>query len=123
MDALPVHLFRSSFGPFLEPLNEHELRYDMRQVRSVVPMASGSSLEIIKVIGDAAFWPAVAAVVIAFINGRNGRKVIITTNNKMIVHAEGLSLRELERVLQIAENMTAIDPNTPKGDGSGTRKA
>jgi hypothetical protein len=123
MDTLPVHLLRSSFGPFLELLNEHDRRYEMREVGSGVPMASGNSLEIIKVIGAAAFWPAVAAVVIAFINGRNGRKVIITTKDKMIVHAEGLSLPELERVLQIAENMIAIDPNTPEGDGSGPPKA
>ena len=111
MDTLPVHLFKSSFGPFLELLNEKGLKYRMRAVRSGVPMASGEALELIKAIGDATFWPAVAAVVVAFINRRNGRKVIITTKDKTVVHAEGLSLAELEHVLELAENITAIDPN------------
>ncbi len=111
METLPVHLFKSSFGPFLELLNERGLKYQMQAVRAGVPIASGGTLELIKAIGDVAFWPAVAAVVVAFINRRNGRKVIITTKEKTVVHVEGLSMAEVEHVLQLAENITAIDPN------------
>ncbi|MBB2484661.1 hypothetical protein H5407_05415 [Mitsuaria sp. WAJ17] len=117
METLPVHLFKSSFGPFLEELNAHGVRYQMRAVRSGVPMASGEALEIVKVLGSATFWPAVAAVVVAFINKRNGRKVIITTQDKTAVHAEGLSMVELEKVLKAAAHFTAIDPNPPAGSG------
>ncbi|WP_287953371.1 MULTISPECIES: effector-associated constant component EACC1 [Diaphorobacter] len=119
METLPVHLFKSSFGPFLELLNEHGLKYQMREIRSGVPMASGGTLEVIKAVGEAAFWPAIAAVVVAFINRRNGRKVIITTKDKTVVHVEGLSMAELEHVLQIAENITAIDPNPNKESVGG----
>lgn len=117
METLPIHLFKNSFGPFLELLNEHDLKYQMRQVRAGVPMASGGALEVIKAAGEAAFLPAIAAVVVAFINRRNGRKVIITTKDKTVVQAEGLSMAELEHVLKIAENITAIDPN-PTKEGS-----
>lgn len=120
MDTLPVHLFKSSFGPFLDLLNEHGLKYEVRAVRSGVPMASGGTLELVKAIGDAAFWPAVAVVVSAFINRRNGRKVIITTKDRTVVHAEGLSMAELEHVLELAENVTAIDPN-PTEEAAGER--
>lgn len=119
MNTLPVHLFRSSFGPFLDLLNEHGLKYQMREVRAGVPMASGGTLEVIKAIGDATFWPAVAAVVVAFINRRSGRKVIITTKDQTVVHVEGLNMTELEHVLQLAENMTAIDPNPTEEAASG----
>lgn len=115
METLPVHLFKSSFGPFLEELNAHGVRYQMRAVRSGVPMASGEALEIVKVLGSATFWPAVASVVVAFINKRNGRKVIITTRDQTVVHAEGLSMAELERVLEAAANITAIDPKAAGG--------
>lgn len=122
MDTLPVHLFRSSFGPFLNLLNEHGLKYQMREMRAGVPMASGGTLEVIKAIGDATFWPAVAAVVVAFINRRSGRKVIITTKDQTVVHVEGLNMAELEHVLQLAENMTAIDPNPIDEATSGISK-
>lgn len=115
METLPVYLFKSSFRPFLELLNENDLQYRMREVRTGVPMAAGGTLELIKAIGDVAFWPALAAVVVAFINRRNGRKVIITTKDKTVIHAEGLSFTELERILQLAENITAIDPNPTIG--------
>jgi hypothetical protein len=120
METLSIHLFRSSFGPFLELLNEHGLKYQMREVRAGIPIASGGTLEVIKAIGDATFWPAIAAVVVAFINRRSGRKVIITTKDKEVVHVEGLSMAELERVLQLAENVTAIDPNPIDDRSSGT---
>lgn len=112
METLPVHLFKSSFGPFVDELNAHGLRYQLRAVRAGVPMASGEALEIVKALGSATFWPALAAVVVAFINKRNGRKVIITKRDQTVVHAEGLSLAELEKVLAAAANITAIDPSS-----------
>ena len=117
MNTLPVHLFKSSFGAFLQLLNEHEVKYQMRTVRSGVPVASAETLEILKVVGSAAFWPSLATVVVAFIRARSGRKVIITTQGKTVIHANGLSMQELQIVLQHAANITAIDTNIKKEDG------
>ncbi len=111
MRTLPVHLFKDSFGPFLALLNEHGIKYQMREVRSGAPMASGATLEIVQALGNAALWASVATVLVAFINSRRGRKVIITTKDGTVVHAEGLSLEELEKVLERAQNLTAIDSN------------
>jgi len=113
METLPVHLFKESFGPFLALLNEHHVKYQLRQVRAGTPMASGEVLEIVRAIGNAAIWGALATVVVAFINSRRGRKVIITTKDNTVVHAEGLSPAELERVLEQAKSLTAIDANKP----------
>lgn len=111
MTILPVHLFKDSFGPFVELLNAHNVKHQMREVRTGVPMASGGTLELVQAIGNAAFWPSVATVLVAFIRSRRGRKVIITTKDGTLVHAEGLSQEELEQVLASAQSLMAIDPN------------
>lgn len=96
MNTIPVHLFKDSFGPFVILLNEHDLKYTMQEVRVGVPMASGGTLEIIQAaLNNSAFWPSLAAVVAAFIKVRSSRKVIITTKQGTVVHAEGLTQAEL----------------------------
>ncbi|RNF31202.1 hypothetical protein NM04_08370 [Massilia aurea] len=123
MKSIPVHLFKESFGPFVQLLNANGVEYRMHQIRAGVPMASAGALEVMQAVGNAAMWGALATVVVAFINSRRGRKVIITTREDTVVHVEGLSMAELERVLDQAKSLTAIDPNKSDGDvkkaGSG----
>lgn len=110
METLPVHVFKESFGPFVQLLNDHRVAYRMREVRTGVPMTSSGVVGIVQAVGNAAMWGALAAVVVAFINSRRGRKVIITTKDNTVVHAEGLSPKELEQVLAQAKALSAIDP-------------
>lgn len=106
MDALPMHVFRNSLGPIVELLDEHQVRYSMQQIPSGVPMNSSRVIELLQ---SAAMWSALAAVVVAFIKGRSSRKIIITTKENTVVHAEGLSIEELKEVLKQAKNLTAIE--------------
>lgn len=62
-----MHLFKASFGPFVQPLNEQNLTYRMREVRPGLVMASGGTLDLVQAAGNAAFWASLATVVIAFI--------------------------------------------------------
>lgn len=122
METLPVKLFEDSFGPFLALLNEHGVKYQVRKARPGVFMAAGTTIEIVQqAIGNAAMWGAFATVVVAYINRRRGRKVIITTKENTIIHAEGLSERELDRILENAKNVIAFDPNKPE-DGSKAQR-
>jgi Effector Associated Constant Component 1 len=116
LETLPVHLFKDSFRPFLELLDEHKVKYRIRDVRAGVPMASSEVIEIVQVVGNAAMWGALATVLVAFLKGWRGRKVIITTKDNIVVHAEGLTAKELEKVLEQAKNLTAIDPNKQLGE-------
>jgi uncharacterized protein YqgV (UPF0045/DUF77 family) len=116
LETLPVHLFKDSFGPFLQLLNEHKVTYQIRDVRTGIQMASSGVIEIVQAVGNAAMWGALATVLVAFINSRRGRKVIITTKDNVVVHAEGLTVKELEKVLEQARNLTAIDPNKQMGE-------
>ena len=106
METFPVHVFKDSFGPFITLLNKHHVKYTMREVRSGVPMASSGIIEVLQ---SAAMWGALATVIVAFLKSRRSRKVIITTKDNTVVHAEGLSPKELETVLAQAKNLTAIE--------------
>lgn len=111
METLPVYVFKDSFGPFLALLNEHHVKYTMRDARSGVEMAASGVIEILQ---SPAMWTALAAVVVAFLKYRHGRKVIITIKNKTVVHAEGLTAKELETVLAQAQSLTAIETEKDK---------
>ena len=113
MNSIPVHVFKDSFRPFLELLNENNVQYQMHETRSGVPMASSRIVEIIQAVGAASMWAGLAAVLVAFIKGRTGRKVIITTKDNTVVHAEGLTAAELERILDMAKNVAVIDTGKP----------
>ena len=92
MEYLHVHIFKDSFGLMIKLLNAHGVKYQIRGQRSGEIMAASGVIEVLQ---SPAMCGALAAVVIAFIRSRNGRKVIITTQDKEIIHAEGLSPKEL----------------------------
>lgn len=117
MSNLTVSLFKDSFDPFVALLDEHEIEYKTRAIPLGTFMASAETIEIIQgVVGNAAMWGALATVVVAYIKARPARKVIITTRENTIIHAEGLTKKELESVLAQAKNLTAIDPTNSQSE-------
>lgn len=108
MEYLHLHVFKDSFGPMIALLNEHDVKYQLREQRSGAVMAASGVIDVLQ---SPAIWGALAAVVIAFIRSRNGRKVIITTKDNEIIHAEGLSPKELEEILKRSKSLAAVDPN------------
>ena len=113
MEALPVNVFKKSFGPFLALLNEHHVKYQMRDVRSGVQMAASGVVEILQ---SPEMWAALSVVILAFLKNQRSRKVIITKKDDTVVHvrAEGYSAKELEAVLRQAKNLTAIETEKDK---------
>jgi hypothetical protein len=116
MDTLRIQVFKDSFRPIVNLLNEHQVPYEMRMARMGVPMNSGETIEIVKAVGNVAVWGALASVVVAFIRAKAGRKVIITTEDKTVVHAEGYSVEQLAEVLKLAATVTAIDTGKRSDD-------
>lgn len=108
MESLRIHLFKDSLKPFVDLMDEHSIAYSYQDPRAGAPMAAGHIFDILQ---NAAMWGALAAVVVAFINRRRGRKVVITTKDGAVVQAEGLSPSELEKVLTQAKSLVAIDTN------------
>lgn len=107
--SLPVHLFKDSFKPFLLLLNEHKIQYRIQSQRSGIQAGPGGVLEIIQAVGAASIWASLASVIVAYINSQRSRKVIITMKDNTVVHAEGLTLKELEQVLGRTKSLTALD--------------
>ncbi len=108
MENIELHLFKESFGPFITLLNEHSVKYQMRQARGGVPMASSGIVELLQA---ASLLPSLAVVICAFLKNKRSRKVIITTKDNTFVHVEGLNEAELTKVLEQAKSLTAIETN------------
>ena len=71
-------------------------------------MASGHFIEIVTAVGGASLIPSIAFVLHQWLKNKASRKIIIQTKDKEIVHVEGLGLEELERVLDLAESLSAV---------------
>lgn len=108
MEYLQVHVFKDGFGPMIDLLNANGVKYQIREQRSGAVMAASGVIEVLQ---SASMWGALAVVVVAFIKSRNGRKVIITTKDNEIIHAEGLKPQELEDILKRSKSLAAVDPN------------
>lgn len=118
MTTLQAHVFKDSFKPFVELLNKHQVRYQMMEMRAGVPMASSGVIEIMQAVGAASVWASLAAVLVAFIKSRASRKVIITTKDNTVIHAEGLTAKELERILGMAASVAVIDTGGSQSEHS-----
>ena len=113
MEYFHVHVFKDSFGPIIELFNTHGVGYEIREQRSGEVMAASGVIEVLQ---SAAMWGALAAVIVAFIRSRNGRKVIITTKENEVIHAEGLNAKELEEILKRSKSLAAVEPNKNAGN-------
>lgn len=109
MATLQVHVFKDSAVSFTSALSENGIQFSRRIQLSEAPMAAGTIIEIFSAIKDATPWGALAVVVVAWLKAKNSRKVIITTKDNEIIHAEGLSIPEIERVLEKAKNIGIIE--------------
>jgi len=108
-DSIRVNVFKDSAEPFTELLNEHQIEYYGVALNTSGPINAGEMIEIIKTIGNASVWPALATVIVAFLKARKSRKIIIQTKDNQIFHAEGYSVKEISKVLENAHKITAIE--------------
>lgn len=107
MESLSIHVFKDSIQPISELLKRENLNWSMRPKPIGVPMASS---DVIEVVLNLDAWGALATVIIAFIGARHGRRVMITTKDHKIIHADGLTSKDLENVLKNAMSISAFDP-------------
>ena len=71
-------------------------------------MASGFA-GVIQALSDAMPWNALAKVIVAWIEAKESRNVMITTAQFDVFHAKGYSAKEVEKMLEKAINLNAID--------------
>lgn len=105
-ETFPVHVFRDSFSSFITLLKEHQVQHRIIAQRTAMPMAASGVVELFL---NASLWGSLAVVIVAYLKGKASRKVIITLKDNMIMHAEGLSAKEVERLLEKARSLVAIE--------------
>jgi hypothetical protein len=105
MSSLAIHVFKESFGPFLQLLNDHKVRYTMEGTRSGTFMSASAIFEILLSPGVLA---SLSAIIIAYLKYRPTRRVTITVGNK-VFHAEGLTAAQIEQLLGQAKSIAVIE--------------
>lgn len=115
MPTLQVHVFKDSDTSFTAALSENGIEFSRRIQLSEAPMNAGTIIEIFSAIKDITPWGALAVIVGVWLKTKAGRKVIITTKDNDIIHIEGFSILEIERVLEKAKSVAIIEiPNKNK---------
>ncbi len=101
-------LFKDSERSFLTVLDAEKIPHERVQIFSSQPQASGI-VEVIAALSDAMPWNSIAKVIIAWIDARKSREVIIQTEDGRIIHAKGYSVEDVEKLLPISVNIAIID--------------
>ena len=111
MSHIQVDLFKNSHQPFCEMLKASNIDFSDRSPLPGVMMAAASTIEIAAGIG--AVLGPVATVLIAWIRSKSSRKVVITTKKNEVVHLiQGMSVEEVEKILETTKMLAVVDTDT-----------
>ncbi|PHS72040.1 MAG: hypothetical protein COB22_06395 [Cycloclasticus sp.] len=108
-EMLEVKFFKDGISDFINLLKSNDIPYE--EVSHFPPgtvLAAGETLEIIKALAGLSLAPSIAAVVVQWLKNKASRKVILQTKDKLIVHLEGYSEKEIEALIPNAENIAII---------------
>jgi len=108
VSVLRCVLFKDSENSFLSALDKEGISHERVQQFSTQPQASGI-VESISAISEAMPWNSISKVMIAWLEARKSRKIIITTEDNQIIHAEGYSISDIKKILPKSKNIAIID--------------
>lgn len=106
--TLPIYASKESLGIIVGMLKQNNVEHQAHQTRSKEPVPSYSMIAVIQ---STAMWGALAAIIIAFINSKSGRKFTISTKDGKVIQVQGLTKEELVPTLKEAKKLTANDTN------------
>jgi hypothetical protein len=106
--SVRLTLFKHSAGSFLAALDEAKISHGPIRMFSTNPQGSGL-VEAISALSDAMPWNAIAKVVVAWIEARKSREIIIHTESGDSINAKGYSASEVQKLLQKSTNVIVID--------------
>ncbi|MFJ4376267.1 hypothetical protein ACIP1T_27105 [Pseudomonas japonica] len=101
-------LFKHGAKSFLAALDEAGIPHGPVRMFSSAPQNSGL-VEAITALSEAMPWNAIAKVIVAWIEARKSREIVISTGPGEWFHAKGYSASEVQKLLQISTNVTVID--------------
>lgn len=106
--SIRLTLFKHGSESFLAALDEAQIPHGPIHMFSATPQASGM-VEAITALSDAMPWNAVAKVIVAWIDSRKSREIVIHTEAGEVIHAKGYSASEVKGFLQKSTNVIVID--------------
>lgn len=106
--SLRITLFKHSECSFLEMLDAEGIEHNRLGLYTNNPQASGF-VETITALSEAMPWNAIAKIVVAWLDARKSREVIITIEGNTVFHTKGYSIEEVQKVLPKAINVAVID--------------
>lgn len=108
ISVLELTLFKHSEKSFLRALDEAGIAHSRSIMFSTAPQASGFK-EVISAVSDAMPWNSIAKVIVAWIEVRSSREVMISTEDGQIFHAKGYSAAEIKELLPKSYSVMIID--------------
>lgn len=108
ISVLRLELFKHSHDSFLAALDAKEIPHNTIHQFSTAPQSS-TLVESISALSEAMPWNSITRVMIAWIEARKSREIIITTNNGQTIHLKGYSISDAEKVIKSAINASVID--------------
>ncbi|WP_122518577.1 hypothetical protein [Pseudomonas viridiflava] len=107
--AIRFTLFKHSRDSFLAVLDDACIPHSSVKQFSVQPQASGF-VELVVALSDAMPWNAIAKVIIAWIDARKSRRVMLQVENgTILIETSGHSAKDVERLLKTCAGVTVID--------------
>lgn len=106
--SVRLTLFKHSAGSFLAALDDAKISHGPIHMFSTNPQGSGL-VEAITALSEAMPWNAIAKVVVAWIEARKSREIIIHTTTGQSIQAKGCSPSEVQKLLQQSTNVVVID--------------
>lgn len=116
MNTIRVSTFKDSHDSFMLALDDANVSYSEVLEFSQAPVMASGFTGTIQAISEAMPWNALAKVIVAWLEARASREVIITLNTNVIVHAKGYSMQDVEGALEKAVNLAVIDTKPENED-------
>ncbi|WP_036549760.1 hypothetical protein [Nitrincola lacisaponensis] len=107
-NGIIVHLFKHSYASFNKAMKDAGIEYYGLAALSFKPQASGFT-EFVQAFSESMPWNSLAKVIVAWIDARASREVIITTRDSKVVHMKGYGIKEVERLLNNTKSITVVD--------------
>ena len=108
VSVLRLELFKHSYGSFLDALDAEGVPHSEVQQFTTQPQAS-AFVESISALSEAMPWNSIAKIMIAWIEARKSREIIIATENDQVIYLKGYSVSAAEKIIKRAVKATVID--------------
>ena len=108
VNSLELQFFKHSYSSFIKALDSEGIPHKKVQCFSS-PIQASSFLEVIHSIAETMPWNSLAKLMVAWIDARKSREIIVNIGDMKSIHIKGYSVSDVEKIISSAENAIIID--------------